>query len=99
MNFLCKYCESSFVSRNKLFIHLKNEHDSSGSNLAKKLFKDSLKNEILNTTDSTINNDASLGTISHSQRDIESEIQTISEDEWYRVVLKPQGLATMGVKG
>ena len=97
MNFLCKYCESSFVSRNKLFIHLKNEHDSSGINLVKNLFK---KNEILlNTTDSTINNDASLGTISHLQSDIESEIQTISEDEWYRVVLKPQGLATMGVKG
>ena len=77
---------------------MKNEHDSSGSNLVK-LFKDSLQNEILNTTDSTINNDASLGIISHSRRDIESEIQTISEDEWYRVVLKPQGLATMGVKG
>ena len=96
MNFLCKYCESSFASRNKLFIHLKNEHDTSGSNLVKKLFKNTLDlNEIITTTNSSINDGNNLGNISH----IESEIQTISEDEWYRVVLKPQGLATMGVKG
>jgi hypothetical protein len=87
MNFLCKYCESSFESRNKLFIHLKNVHrgsqeiNSNSNNSAK--------------SNSNIIDDFSIIDISL----LESQIQTISEDEWYRVVLKPQGLATMGVKG
>ena len=86
MNFLCKYCESLFESRNKLFIHLKNVHRgsqeiNSNSNSAK--------------SNSTIFDDFPIIDISL----LESQIQIISEDEWYRVVLKPQGLATMGVKG
>lgn len=30
---------------------------------------------------------------------LEERIVTVKEDDWYRVIIKPQGLATMGTKG
>jgi 23S rRNA-/tRNA-specific pseudouridylate synthase len=72
----CHFCETSFPSRNKLFVHIREFHQ----------FQQENKSVL---AESEGENDASS---------LASMIKTVREDEWYRVVIKPQGIATMGNK-
>ena len=85
----CSVCGEIFPSRNKLFRHIQEtelvhtKYECAQGNPEGELRQ--LKKQC--TAPSHLD---SVG---------ESEIITVCEDDWYRVVVKPQGLATMGTKG
>jgi 23S rRNA-/tRNA-specific pseudouridylate synthase len=83
----CENCENVFDSRNKLFKHLRFcTHECPAVILTKRKFDES------NTETENI--------MKVSLKQQQQHIEIIDEDEtWYRVILKPQGIATMGMDG
>lgn len=81
--FSCGICGETFVSRNKLFRHLKDTDEvHTRQDLSVVVHPESKKQR---TTAPVA---------------VDEGIYTVCEDEdWYRVLVKPQGLATMGPKG
>lgn len=99
---LCNFCQKSFPSRNKLFRHINTcfvptdddgDKDTNNSSLTLKR-----KMSNLETEKSYNNNNNKV----HKEVTIRPkyDIRTVQEDDnWYRVLSKPQGLATMGHVG
>ena len=106
--FKCEVCNKEYISRNQLFIHLK---ESNHLSINSKRVDSAINNNTL--TDDIYHNkkicieDISLKNSCHividhdkfNDNDLNKKIVNIDEDEWYRVIIKPQGLATMGIKG
>ena len=87
----CKHCSVSFTSRNKLFQHIpKCTSASEHENLEK------VNSAKVGVKDDDDDDDE----FNASDAAIRGKIQVIQEDlNWYRVILKPQGMATMGLSG
>lgn len=82
--FTCEICGCNFTSRNQLFCHLK-ETDEEHSNP-----------QLQRDTDFPV----PPGKRKRPQDEKpDDSIVTVCEDDWYRVIVKPQGLATMGTGG
>jgi 23S rRNA-/tRNA-specific pseudouridylate synthase len=82
---LCDVCEEKFSSRNKLFMHLRSKLcDGFDGNK--------------NITTVCVRGDNSQKSY-QDNFELVKHIAIVSEDEWYRVIIKPQELATMGQKG
>lgn len=82
-NFQCKGCLEKFNSRNKLFIHVRNKHEN---------MKDSSGNECIPEFDLT--RFTALNDLI-----VDNTIKIAAEDSSYQVIVKPQGLSTMGETG
>lgn len=87
--FRCGICEAEFGSRNQLFRHLKETDEVHGKP---------------QTSSSTglVEPDTKRQRVTSEKAELEKAdegIITVCEDDWYRVVVKPQGLATMGTNG
>jgi 23S rRNA-/tRNA-specific pseudouridylate synthase len=80
---LCNDCQISFKSRNKLFKHIRSVHNRHVGAQAR-----------IQVTQAEILR--SLGSQSAPTDDVTGTVDTIYEDEAMKVVVKPQGLATMG---
>lgn len=85
-SFTCQICDSPFPSRNALFRHLRIHED-----------KEKVKERRTETSECEENSVDSDGA-SVSQSNLGSQIVIVSEDDWYRVIIKPQGMSTMGKK-
>ncbi len=79
----CKLCKLDFPSRNKLFMHISAVHSENNNNV------ESNKRQCIESTQVT------NGTV----KTLEEQIRIVEEDSSYRIIVKPQGLATMGGKG
>jgi len=85
----CKRCKGQFVSRNALFIHLSSCQIQSSNNEVECAHSGSSVSRVSKNTEE-------MGLIPFSA---ERDISVICEDEFFRVICKPQGIATMGTKG
>ena len=104
--FKCEVCNKEYVSRNQLFIHLKDSNhilsitnkrvDNSSNNST---FDISHNKKVCIEDLSIKNTPIILDHDKFNDIDLNKKIVMIDEDDWYRVVIKPQGLATMGIKG
>jgi 23S rRNA-/tRNA-specific pseudouridylate synthase len=78
----CKDCLEKFTSRNKMFIHIRETHDK---------LKLSADETSCNQLPLDLNRFLKLNSIV-----LDNSIRIVGEDSSYRVVVKPQGLPTMG---
>ena len=78
----CKDCLEKFTSRNKMFIHIRETHDK---------LKTSADETSCNQLPMDLNRFPKLNSIV-----LDDSIRIAGEDSSYRVVVKPQGLPTMG---
>lgn len=88
---VCNKCNESFDSRNKLFVHIRTcpLNPNALSNFSKKA-KDG-KEDCEEEEEDEINAPLNIP---------QEPIRIVQEDEnWYRVIVKPQGMATMGMVG
>eukprot|EP01038_Epipyxis_sp_PR26KG_P010004 gene10004-13459_t len=104
---VCNICSNIFTSRNKLFSHIKlihtQNHDihklsstTSGTNDNLPYFNNS---NGVKSDEVTVTKRAKLELSDGIESNI-SKIKLIAADEeWYQVILKPQGLPTMGEQG
>lgn len=81
--YACSICGDEFTSRNKLFVHLKETDENHTSSSSKAT--DSPPHKRRKSEDET--------------EPVDKGIKIVCEDDWYRVISKPQGLATMGGTG
>ena len=87
----CTICKQIFSSRNQLFKHIKYNHEI--NNLVGKRKIGCTDSDVCDESD---NEDENITEINNAKR---LEIKTVQEDgDWYRIILKPQGLPTMGEK-
>lgn len=70
---LCNLCNKEFPSRNKLFIHIKEDH-----------------------ADAPQANQSQQQTTQIFSLHEYDKVEILFEDDWSRVIIKPQGMATMG---
>jgi 23S rRNA-/tRNA-specific pseudouridylate synthase len=93
-SFVCDACGERFGSRNNLFRHLKATDKNHGVTT---IAQDSPphKKQCTDTGGDTSEQKSTHARISPPDEGIE----LVCEDEWYRVISKPQGLATMGPRG
>ena len=102
----CNDCGLEFSSRNKLFMHLKateEGHNTDSSTKEQSLLhgqpskKQCTKQR--NCSGTFINPPGPLSPDKVPLDSVDKLIVVVQEDDWYRVIVKPQGLATMGFKG
>lgn len=88
----CKNCTCSFTSRSKLFIHLRSCPAISNTIPTLESAESNHKNQAIESFSTNgINSESEI---------IQESIRIVQEDEnWYRVIVKPQGMATMGISG
>jgi 23S rRNA-/tRNA-specific pseudouridylate synthase len=86
----CDVCAAQFASRNALFRHIKSDHSEFPS--TKKLKTSGPVSQQDTPGDANVVDN-------NSRNKAPVEIRTVQEDEWYRVIVKPQGLASMGSTG
>lgn len=87
---LCNSCGEIFPSRNKLFSHIKEAHQSQD-------YKHSKLENLNNQGDKAI--EIEVEDSKGPETNLDKKITTVLEDDWFRIIVKPQGLATMGAKG
>jgi 23S rRNA-/tRNA-specific pseudouridylate synthase len=95
-NFVCDACGERFGSRNNLFRHLKATDKNHGAVTTIAQDSPPHKKQCTDTGGDTTEKKQNI----HVQVLPPDEgIELVCEDEWYRVISKPQGLATMGPRG
>mmetsp|Transcript_8109 Transcript_8109/g.13485 ORF Transcript_8109/g.13485 Transcript_8109/m.13485 type:complete len:240 (-) Transcript_8109:411-1130(-) len=88
--FTCIECGQTFPSRNKLFRHLKETEEDHA------MQKD--ENEDFKSKPQ-LKRQKSASTVPSSSTAADEGLKILQEDDWYGVIVKPQGLATHGEEG
>jgi 23S rRNA-/tRNA-specific pseudouridylate synthase len=78
----CNICKETFESRNKLFIHIKDCHSTviiNNSNNNNNINNNNKKTKYIHPINNNNNNN--------------NNIKIAVEDDWFRVIIKPQGVS------